>query len=226
MMKNILSFLSELFFIKAKNLSILAFTAPGGVATPFAFNINFLPQFITWNNVVPLTSLRVSTKKDGVLHDWTAAMIAAMNNYMLNGALPANNVLLRIASGDIQGQDVTISGVTSAAGAIGFFLSSDNKAGNARPFKSKAAQILALTPTMFENFTALFIPTLAAGTDRVEIEYTNGHRQIFELQEINALSVIFQATPGVIINNVNSYIHRVWVTCAAATPAYILEVNL
>jgi len=207
-------------------LGIKFATAPGGAATAFSFNLPYLPQFLTYNPAAnPLTSLKVSMKGT-VLHDWNAAHIAAVNGFMFNGVLPANNVLLRLATGQMNNQDVTISGVTSAAGAIDLFASSDNELPSSRPFMSRMAQILALTPTMFQKFTALFVPTLAAGTDRVEVLYSNGHRQIFENQELQALSGIYQQTNGVIINNVNSYIDQAWVVCAAAQPAYILSVAI
>jgi len=224
-----LSFMASCFVPQMSGvLNILAFTAPGGIAAPFAFPLKFLPQFLTWNNVVALTSLQISTKEDGVIQQYNAAMIAAMNGYECKGALPANNVIIRVATGDVKGKDVTISGVTSAAGAIGFFVNSDNASPNARPFRVATGNILALTPTMFEKFTALFIPALAAATDRVEVEYSAEprHRQILENQEIQALSAIWQQVPGIIINNVDSYISKVYVTCAAATPAYILSVVL
>lgn len=221
-----LSILSIIPGLPAGALGISIFQAPGGIGAAFSFNLNFLPAFLTWNNVVPLTSLRIATKEFGVIHDFNAAAIAAMNGYMVTGVLPANNILLRVATGDIKNQDVTVSGVTSAAGAISFFISSDNALGIARPLTSKSAQILANAITRFEKFTALFIPALAATTDRVEVQFASGHKQVFELQELLALSVLFQNVPGVIINNINSYIDYVDVRCAAATPAYLLAVVL
>jgi len=52
---------------------MITFTAPGGVATPFTFNMTYLPEFLSWNDGGnALTSLRVETQEDGVLHDWNA----------------------------------------------------------------------------------------------------------------------------------------------------------
>jgi len=136
---------------------MLIFTAPGGVATPFSFNMTYLPEFLHYNPAAaPLTSLRVETQEDGVLDDWTAAGIAAQNAFMFVGAVTANDVILRLADGELRPKNVTISGVTSAAGAINFYVASDNKGTAA--FKSSNAAILALNPTTFEKFTALFIP--------------------------------------------------------------------
>lgn len=205
-------------------LNMLSFTAPGGVATPFAWNLPFLPQFLIFNNVVPLTSLRVETQEDGVLHDWNAAAIAAENGYMTVGALPANNVSLCTASGHIASKNVTISGVTSAAGAIGFYACSDNQEAHAVMFKSTNAQILALNPTTFENFTAIFIPAMAAVTDTCEVLYIRGHRQTYNINDLLALSSRFQQVPAIMLNNINAYIHRAIFTCAAATPAYVYSV--
>jgi hypothetical protein len=203
---------------------ILIFTAPGGIATPFAFNMTYLPQFITFNNVVPLTSLRVETQEDGVLHDWLAASIAVINGFMIKGAQAANQVVLRIADGHIRNKNVTISGVTSAAGAVPFFVSSDKIGSFA--YKTTNAAILALNPTTFRKFTAIWAPTMAAGTDRAEILYLKGHKQICETADLANLSSLYQEVPQIMVNNVNAYIDEVTFTCAAATPAYVLSVNI
>lgn len=201
---------------------MLSFTAPGGIAAPFAWNLPFLPQFITFGNVVPLTSLRVETQEDGVLHDWNAASIAAMNGYMNVGANAANVVTLRLANGHIANKNVTISGVTSAAGAIGFFVCSD-QIGNIM-FKTTNAQIIALNPTTFENFTAIWAPAFAANTDTCEVLYSSGHRQTYNLNDLTAVTPLFQQLPSVMLNNINAYIHRAIFTCVAATPAYVFSV--
>lgn len=222
------TFLNDLAAVPGVIIGGLVFTAPGGAGVPFAFNMNYLPQFLTWNNVVPLTSLRVETQEDGVLHDLTAACIAAINGYMTPGAQAANVVVIRLANGQIKNKNVTISGVTSAAGAIGFFETSD-QIGTA-PFQTKNAAILAANPTTFENFTAIFVPTMAAG-DRAEIQYREqpglgAHRQTCEINDLAAVTPYFQQVPQILVNNVNSYIKSVTFTCAAATPAYILSVKI
>jgi len=202
----------------------LVFTAPGGIATPFTFNMNYLPQFLTFNNVVPLTSLRVQTQEDGVLHDFLAASIAVINGFMVPGAQAANIVTLRLANGNLNPRNVTISGVTSAAGAIGFFEASDQY--GTAPFKTTNAQILALNPTTFENFTAIWVPTMAAVTDTAEVQYRSGFRQTFNINDLAALSSYYQEVPQIMVNNAHSYIKSVKFTCAAASAAYILSVKL
>lgn len=201
------------------------FTAPGGVATPFTFNMTFLPEFLSWNDGGnPLTSLRVETQEDGVLHDWTAAGLAAMNGYMKVGAQAANEVMVRLGDGELRPKNVTISGVTSAAGAINFMVCSDNQGIVA--FKSSNAAILAANPTVFENFTALFVPAAVTGTDRFEVEFLDGHKQNFDILDLQRLSSAYQQVQGTIVNNINGYIKKVTVTCAAAHPAYILSVYI
>lgn len=202
----------------------LIFTAPGGVGTPFAFNMNYLPQFLTWNNVVPLTSLRVENQEDGVLHDWVAASIAVINGYMMKGAQAANIVTMRVANGKLNPRNVTISGVTSAAGAVGFFECSDQI--GTKPFLTKNAQILALNPTEFENFTAIWVPTMAAVTDYAEITYRSGHKQTYNINDLAAITPYFQQVPQIMVNNVDAYIKSVKFTCTAATAAYVLSVKM
>lgn len=197
-----------------------AFTAPGGVATPFSFPLTFLPEFLIFNNVVPLTSLKVEDQGDGVILDLDATGIGALKNFMFSGTV-ASTVCLVLADGIRLNRNITISGVTSAAGAIDFYTSGDKK--GLSTVKSTKAAILANNPTVFEKFTALFLPSLAAG-DKVYVDYNDGSTQIFELAELNQLSGHYQNVPGVIINNVSSYISRVQVIAAAAQTAYLISV--
>jgi hypothetical protein len=210
------------YFVPAGVLSQLIFTAPGGIGVAFQFPMTFIPQFLNWNNVVPLTSIRVESQEDGVILDLNAAGIAAVNGYMNVGALPANNVLIPLSNGKIAGRNVTVSGVTSAAGAVPFFASSDTK-GDAILLWTNA-QILALNPTEFKNFTAIFAPTMAAG-DYVDVTFRDGHVQSFQAQELAALAAKYQAVAAIALNNINAYIHRAEFVCAAATPAYMCSVK-
>lgn len=204
---------------------LLIFTAPGGIGTPFTFNMTYLPEFLSYNHGGnQLTSLRVETQEDGVLHDWTTAGLNAMNGFMKPGTQTANDVNLRLADGELRGKNVTISGVTSAVGAINIYVCSDNIGLTA--FKSSNANILALNPTTFEKFTALFVPTMATATDYAEISFTDGHVQRFEMEDLRRLSSAYQQVEGIIINNVNGYIKKAVVRCAAATPAYIMSVYM
>jgi len=205
--------------------ALLIFTAPGGVGTPFTFNMTYLPEFLSYNHGGnQLTALRVETQEDGVLHDWTLAGLNAMNGFMKVGTQTANDVNLRLADGEIRGKNVTISGVTSAVGAVGIFVCSDNI--GTVPFKSSNANILSLNPTTFEKFTALFVPTMATATDYAEVTFSDGHTQRFEMEDLRRLSSAYQQVEGIIINNVNGYIKKAIVRTAAATPAYILSVYM
>jgi len=213
----------EIFAVAGVSSALLIFTAPGGAATAFSFNMTYLPEFLNYNpGANPLTSLRIETQEDGVLHDWNAAAIAAMNGFMKVGTVTANDVNLRISDGELRPKNVTISGVTSAAGAVAFYVCSDNK--GTVPFKSSNAAILALNPTKFEKFTALFIPAMATLTDYAEIEYYDGHQQRWEIQDIRSKSSDFQQVEGIIINNINGMIKSATIRCAALTPAYVLSV--
>lgn len=207
---------------------MLIYTAPGGIATPFTQSLPFLPENLYWDDAAaPLTSLRLSTKEDGVLHDWNAAAIAAMNGYMLKGQIVANNVHMKVASGHYDSA-ATISGVTSTAGAINFYSRSDNRGQGMTPvpLKSQIDTVIALTPTTFQNFMALFIPTMATLTDYADVEFDDGHKERMELEDLFAMSLEYQYKQGVIINNITSYIHRVVLRCAANTPVYSLRVHI
>jgi hypothetical protein len=204
---------------------ILIFTAPGGIGVPFTFNMNYLPEKIIFNDGGnPLTNLRIETQEDGVLHDWTAAAIAAMNGFLNVGALVANDVAMYIADGHLKNKNVTISGTTSAVGAIPIFVSSDNM--GTVPFKTANANILANNDTEFSKFSALFLPNVVTATDRVQVFYKDGHVQIYDAVELAAWSVLYQDAPGIVINNVQGYIDRVLVTSALGGAAYVMSVKL
>jgi hypothetical protein len=218
-----LAFFGASFIPTPKGCAALnIFTAPGGVATPFMWQMNYLPEHLSFDNTVPLTSLKVETTEDGVLHDWTAAGLIATGNFMVKGAVPAGTLQFRLSDGELRPKNVTISGVTSAAGAVPFFISSDRI--GQLPIKSKNSYVLPNNPTTFEKFTALFIPTMATVTDRVEITYRSGLQQTFAMEDLLNLSANFQNVPGVIINNYTSYISKVIITCAAATPVYVINI--
>lgn len=204
---------------------MLIFTAPGGVGTAFAFNMTYVPEFLSYNHGGnQLTALRVETQEDGVLHDWTAAGLNAMNGFMKVGAMTANDTNLRLADGELRPKNVTISGVTSAVGAVAFYVASDNKGVSA--FKSSNAAILALNPTLFEKFTAVFLPTMATATDYAEITYDDGHVQRWEMEDLRRASSTYQQVEGIIINNIDGRIKKAIVRCAAATPAYIFSIYM
>jgi hypothetical protein len=213
----------DIFVVPGLTSGLLIFTAPGGAATAFSFNMTYLPEYLTYNpGANPLTSLRVETQEDGVLHDWNAAAIATMNGFMKVGTVTANDVNLRLSDGELRPKNVTISGVTSAAGAVPFYVASDNT--GTVPFKSSNAAILALNPTRFEKFTALFIPAMATATDYAEIEYADGHKQRWEMEDIRRRSSDWQQVEVICINNVNGFIKAATIRCAALTPCYILSV--
>jgi len=206
-------------------LGALVFTAPGGIGVPFTFNMSSLPEKITWNDGGnPLTSLRIETQEDGVLHDWTAAAIASMRGFMNIGALPANTQSMYVADGNIGKRNVTVSGVTSAAGAVPVFVSSDNI--GVAPFKTSLSNVLPQNDTEFSKFSALFLPNVVTATDRVQIFYKDGHVQIFDAVELSAWSAIFQDTPGIVINNLLGYIDKVIVTSVLGGAAYVMSVKL
>jgi hypothetical protein len=199
---------------------MLLFTTPA-VAGTYQYNLTFIPELFTWNDAGnAITLLRVETQEDGVLTDLNAAAMAAINGYMKPGAAAANQFQFRLADGHISNKNVTVTVTTVAAAAIAFFGSSDNIGMN--PYQYKNAAILALNPTIFEKFTAIFVPAMAAG-DRVEVEFLDGHKQTFAAADLTAISSMFQQVQQIMINNVLSYIKSAKFECAAATPAYILS---
>ena len=204
---------------------ILIFTAPGGVGANFQFNMNYLPEKITWNDGGnPLNFLRVETQEDGVLHNWTAAAIAALDGFMNVGAQAANQVQMIIADGHIKNKNVTISGQTSAVGAINIFVSSDNL--GVSPFKTAESNILANNDTEFTKFSALFLPNIVTANDRVQVFYKDNHVQTYDAVELLAWSSMYQEVQAQIVNNLMGNVDKVIVTSAAGGLAYVLSVKI
>jgi hypothetical protein len=202
-------------------LATFVFSAPGGAATAFSFPLTYLPQFITFTNAVALTSLKIETTEDGVIQDYTAAGMVAAANFMCLGAQVANMLLLRVADGQINKKTVTISGVTSGAGVVPFYVNSDHY--GSVPYKFKNTGIQALTPTTFEKFIALFLPTMATGTDRAEVTFNSGLQMTYQMEDLQRLSAAYNQVSTIAVNNICATIDHVDVTCAAITPAYVLS---
>lgn len=206
------------------SMYLLVYTSPA-VAATYQFNLTYLPEFFTWNDAAaPITLFRVETQEDGTLHDYNAAAIAAANGFMMQGSQAANQVTLQIADGHIENKNTTITVTIATAAAIAFFAHSDN-AGTI-PFTFKNAAILALNPTEFMKFTALFIPALVAATSRVEVEFKDGHRQTMAVADLLSMSSHYQQVAGVIINNIQGYIHKATVVSVAAVASFVLAYNM
>lgn len=205
--------------------AVLIGTAAGGVGTPFLFQLDYLPEFIYWNDAAaPINQLIIETTEDGVNIDATAACIAAMRGYMYTGAQTANDQVVTCASGKIEGKRVTIRGTTSAVGAINFFASSDNLGGVA--FKVKNLNVLANNPVEVSNFAALFLPNVVTLTDRVEVLYSDGLQQTYDAAELSALSAHNMQVPRVMLNNINSVIRKATINSVLGGAAYVLSYDI
>jgi len=193
------------------------FTAAGGAATAFTYTGTFLPEFLYFNpSTNQLTSLKIEDQGGGIYLDLDTTGINACKNFMTDGVV-TNGVFLRLANGTILGRNITISGVTSASGAVDFFLCGDRMGD--LPYRYTKANVLATTLTYFDKFAALFLPSMAAG-DKVYVDFNDGSQQIFEREELNMISGIYQNVVGYIINNVGSYIKRVGVLVASQQLVY------
>jgi hypothetical protein len=203
---------------------MLLYTSPA-VAATYQFNLTFIPEFLTWNDAgAPITLMRVETQEDGVLADYNAAAIAGANGFRMVGARAANQQSVRLADGHIPNKNVTVTVTIAAAAAIEFYGYSDNV--GMVPFLFKNAAILALNPTEFTKFTALFIPALVAATSRVTIEFKDGHKQIMAVADLLSLSSYHQEVQSVVVDNMDQYIHKATVESVAAVAAYVLSVKL
>lgn len=220
-----LAWIGTAFGAEGVTIAVLIGTAAGGIGVPFNFNLTWLPEYIHWNDAGnPINNMVIETTEDGVLHDWLAAAIAAMNGYGNVGALAANNVKMLVADGELKNKTVTIRGTTSAVGAINFFAGYDNQ--GVVPFKTANLNVLANNPTVVTNFFALFLPNLVTVTDRVEVTYDDGSQVTFDAAELAARSVEFQDAPAIILNNIDRRIIKAQIVSALGGAAYVFSAAL
>ena len=205
---------------------MLVFTS-AAAATAQQFQLNYLPQFLIYDAAAnPLTNLRVEDQQWGVLLDVAAAGLAEISRYMRFGVAASTVTMFRLANGHIAGRNITITVTQAAAAAIAYHTSSDNRGTHA--FKYQTAALLAGQPHIFTDFTALFMPGLAAG-DTVHVTYRNGHKQLFAPAELLELAALYQtsgAATNFILNNIDSYIREAIVTQAIAGAAYVSKVHV
>ena len=205
---------------------MIAFTTPAAAGT-YQFNLNYIPQFIIYDHAAaPLTNLRVEEQNLGVILDLPLAGIAQVYTYQRLGVAASTVRRFRLANGQMNNKNVTVTIVQPGAVAMAFMVCSDCRGDTA--FKYNTVALLAGQPTEFSNFTAVFAPGLAAG-DTAFVEYRNGHSQLYSPAELLELASSFQtsgAATNFIINNINAYIKRAILTEAIAGAAYVMSVNL
>jgi len=204
---------------------MLVATSPAAIGA-WQFNLNYIPAFFIWDPAAaPLTNLRIEEQHDGVLCDLPAAGILQVRQFMRKGLVASTVQMIRLANGHLSGKNVTITATIAAAAAVPFQASSDGPGSVA--FQYSVSALLAGQPTPYDNFTALFVPGLAAG-DTVLVEFDNGHTQLFnqvELLELTAQYQNNQLVGGFILNNTDSYIKKAVVTEAIAGAAYVMKVH-
>ena len=209
---------------------MLITSSPAAVGV-FQFNMNYIPQFFTWDDPVAVTGIRVEDQTLGVLCDLDQNGLAACTQFMAFGdGVAGRPRQLRLANGHMTGRNVTVTITQGAAAAVNFFGASDNAGVDQAPvaFKYQRAAILAGSPLEFRDFSALFLPGMVAG-DNVLVTYDNGHQQTYTGAELLTLAQAYQrsqAAGAICINNVNSYVRRATVTQGLAGTAYIMKVNL
>jgi hypothetical protein len=212
--------------LAAGSLFDLVFTSPAAAAT-YSFPLTYIPQFLIYDAAAaPLTNLIVSEQNDGVILDLPLAGIAEVKHYMRFGLVTSTVTRFRLANGYIKNKNVTVKLIQPGAVAIPFYTCSDCPGNTA--FKYGTVALTAGTPVYFTDFTALFLPGLAAN-DTVLVKFANGHSQLFnraELLELTSLYQNNQLATGFILNNINSYIKSAIVTEAIAGSAYVMKINI
>lgn len=164
-------------------------TIAAGVGTVTAIQLQYLPQFIYWNNAVQLQNLNITILGDGQSVNLPTAGLNSVNNLGMYGAT-ANGVYLPLADGEIQNKVVTITATNGVAANINLYGYSFQK-GN-RYIRYQTVPVLANQAVQVKSFAFLGMPAFVDATDNLYVTYANGFTQQMTLVEITSYLGYFQ----------------------------------
>jgi len=162
-------------------MQIGTIAAGAGVIT--TINVQFLPQFLLWNDAATLQGLRVNVLGDGNTVDLDTAGLDVFQGVRQYGQV-ANNFLLPLANGIVKNKSVEIIATNGGANAITLYGINMRNNGNIY-FQSLKATVVADSGATFRRFAFLGLPNFAA-TDLLTIGFKDGLVQKFNQAELFA----------------------------------------
>lgn len=194
-------------------------TLTTGAAVVTVIDLQFCPEKIGFVAATQLTGLKVEVLGEGVILDLDANGLTAQGRHRLVG-FPTNGYLINIADGVIKGKNTRLTFTNSAAQTPDIFAMGDNV--GEIYIRTYRAQVLANNNTIFEKFAALFLPSLAAA-DTVTVVYEDGLTQIWQRDDLQLYSGLYQQTAGYVIDNIEGRIKTVHVLAGSAQSVYVMD---
>lgn len=179
-----------------------------------SFTIPYCPQYITFNIATVPTSINVNVEGFGIsMNLASGALITEINGWRKQGVI-ANEYTFPMSDGFIQ-RNTTFTIANAHAAQLDVYGWSTEKGLNMFEYSSET--IIANSGTVFDDFAALAIDSLAAfATDNVTITYQDGQVSVVGNDEVLAYSQYFANTvTDNVIDNLDQNIASVLVNAAA-----------
>ena len=190
-----------------------------GAAVVKTIDLQFCPEKLFYVAATQLTALKVEVLGEGVIVDLDATGLTAQGRHRLVGVV-TNGYVIDVADGIITGKNTRLTFTNSAAQTPDVFVTGDNI--GSIYIRTQKATVLLNNNTMFDKFGALFLPSLAAG-DKVTVTYEDGLTQIWDRDDIAAISGYYQNTTGYVIDNLAGNIKSAQVLVAATQTVYVTD---
>lgn len=194
-------------------------TLTTGAAVVTTIDLQYIPEKIFYVAATQLTSVKAEVLGEGVILDLDATGLTAQGKHRIVGGV-TNGYVLDLADGIITGKSLRLTFTNSAAQTPDIFAFGDN-AGSIY-VRTLKATVLLNNNTTLQKFAVLFMPSLAAG-DKVTVTYEDGLTQIWEREDLNCTSGLYQNTPAYQIDNLEGKIKMVQVLVAATQTVYITD---
>jgi hypothetical protein len=194
-----------------------------GVGTVTAIQLQYLPQFLYWNNAVQLQNLTVNIVEDGQVVNLPAAGLNSVNGLGMYG-LVANGTYLPVADGQVNNKVVTITATNGVAAAINLYGFSFGQ--GSRYVRSQVVPVLANQNVQVKSFGWCGMPAFVDATDNMYVTFRNGFVQQMTLVEIQAYLGLFQnqvAAASAGIYNLKQSVSEINVQVALAQNFYKVD---
>lgn len=165
-------------------------TAAAGIGTVTTFTLQYVPQYLYWNNATTPAAIQVKIGGSGLVLDLDTNGIDNFAALRLPGRV-TNGFLLPLANGYIASPDKTVTidftnGVAAAVDLYGFSMQRGTTF-----VQSLKQTILAGSGAILKKFACLGLPN-AAAADVINIEFQDGWVQQSSLVELAVMPSLYQ----------------------------------
>lgn len=201
-------------------------TATAG-ATVTVINLNYLPQFLYWNQAAGFAAMRIDVEGDGTIVNLVTAGLDAIAALNMPGRV-ATGYYLQLADGLVKNKVVTMT-ITNVGGAPAIPIWGLSLKNNGIAYvQSLTEACLANSGREFTKFAYLAMPAIVTATDIVIVEYIDGLVQRLDQVEVQAWNALYQNdVPATVsgINNSQQRISKVQFTPAVAQNVIVVRLS-